>query len=190
MKNHPIWLDDISILLKDITDFWPDPKKHINQQINATVRYIMYCSIIVSYLRKSPMFLVVGALLSVLITAIMSNCKGFDRTEILMFIAGKSKPKPKPKDTCKKPTVNNPVMNSIPYEEPLPKCEKVEEEDVIQAFDPITDPNDPFNRRNNSYHSFYNVPDQSFSNFGSFLSQDADLKTNTYYSKGIGSFIN
>lgn len=187
--KEPLWIDDISVLFRNITEFWPDPNKSINKQINAMVRYIFICTGIIAYIRKSPIVIIIGILLAILVTTVMSNCNGYSFKQIFLFITGKSKQTKKVEhkkqintESCKQ----NPMQNNIPFSEKNEACN----DNTIEHFEPITDPNDKWNRRNNSYHNFYNIPEQNMDTFGSFLTEDADFKTNTYYSSGIGSFIN
>ena len=92
--DHVLWTDDFRILIKHVSEFWPDNTYTVNRKINASVRYIIYSSILLSYLYKNTNFIVIGIVLSLCITFILKNCtSSYDPKSIFIKLYKTANPK-------------------------------------------------------------------------------------------------
>lgn len=176
--EHVLWIDDFRILIKHLNEFWPDNSYTINRKINSAVRYVMYSSILLSYLYKNPSFIIVGIILSICITFILKNCtSNYDpKKTFLKFYKNindqKTHIEKEENKTCKKQTIDNPAMNNIPFDKSYTKpCDNIENS-VNMPFDSY---------ENNEYDNLYTIPKQDFKDYQNFLTENVkNMKSNSY----------
>lgn len=176
--DHVLWTDDFRILIKHMTEFWPDNKYSSNRKINSSVRYILYSSLLLTYLYKNLNFLVVGIILSLCITFILKNCSSsYDPKQLFIKLykselGSVNKPKKEKAKECKPQTLNNPAMNNIPFDKSYTKpCDNIEKS-VNMPFDAY---------ENNEYDNLYTIPTQNFEDYKNFITEDVqNMKGNNY----------
>jgi|TARA_B110000046_G_C12891915_1_gene354765 hypothetical protein len=137
----PIWIDNVSILLRKdrLHEFVPSKLYHVNENINAICRFCLYSGLILSIYKKDPMCMLISIYLTLLIGKIgqikmkESQYKSVQPAHNEPFIN-----KMVQKD-CTKPTINNPFANvtyndySNPERPPACPSEEVKEE-IDNAF--------------------------------------------------------
>lgn len=110
------WLDDIRALLRSdrLSEFIPNSKHNVNEQLNALTRFFLYLGILVAFYRKSVKpFLFVSALPIACIAYYFLQGMASDHEHDSESFESLSK---RPQRPAKRmhPTANNPYMNPDP----------------------------------------------------------------------------
>lgn len=100
MITDVYWTDDVTQLWKHPLDFFPIHASR-ERRLNATTRLIIYASIIIAVLRKSLLPIIAGVALSVIAAVVFWRRKNRD-----VYILKNKRP------VCRKPTIDNPLMNT------------------------------------------------------------------------------
>lgn len=203
-QKSELWLHDFGSLFKNMGEFWPSQSYDNNRQINAIVRYILYASILFSYLYSTSKFLLIGISMALVITFMIKNCQGYSMKEVMINLHNEHKrqeavskwnDRPMSESVKRKPKfqldeVNNPHKNPIPPDTGVVNdtlhetdTDFVKEKhfsayDNIGDFSPIQD--DPLNRYG-SMQNFYTIPKKDHEQYKDFMYGDMSMKTNNYY---------
>lgn len=187
MSNNDIfWIDNIMILFdnKELTSFLPSNNMTLNQKLNSIVRFCLYLSILLIFLKRNYLYFYIF-IFSLFITYFIyyfENEKKNDdnkyENENIFFIEKNNNPiankfvKKNKKKKCIKPTYNNPFMNyniltDKTNREPACKSynnyeiqEKIEDDFNVNLYKNI---GDVFNK-NNSQREYYTMPVTQSSN--------------------------
>jgi hypothetical protein len=100
MSDERPWTDDLRILWQHPLDFYP-VKETWQGRMNALTRLVVYASILISLFKKSIFPLIVGLVLTVLVAVVFWRKQ---RREV--YITERTSP------SCRKPTRDNPMMNT------------------------------------------------------------------------------
>ena len=159
-----LWTEDLTVLFKNMDRFWPSDSSSDVDRINSIMRYVLYCSIILSIYYKNPLIIVLGFICMITITKILQyrykNCS---------------------KDKKIYKCSNN--ENKLPFDS---HYEDDENDEHITNESCHTITNDPLNTKRLE-KTFYKVPQQDTSKFQKFMFSDMSKKTNDYY-KGYGGY--
>lgn len=165
-----LWIDDITVLFRNLDKFWPNKKSTRNAQINSLCRYIVYISITFSLYYKNPLFLLIGFTSMIIITKVYpkevssKEWKNYNKQFDFKTCDTNENSLPFDNKQCKNPNidVNNRNCNVIS--------------------------NDPLNHKKLE-KTFYKVPEYDTTKFQNFMFNDMSKKTNDYY-KGYGGYGN
>ena len=108
------WYDDIRVLIdfKYLNQFWPSNSQNVSERFNSFSRLIIYIGILLSLNRKnlSPFLVSIFILFCLaLITKYTNKKKKNIPTKLIK------------KNICRLPTVQNPLMNRLPFDSPFKK---------------------------------------------------------------------
>lgn len=115
-RKERFWLDDPVTFATNVdyaTKFIPDKNMNLAEQLNATMRFALYFSIIVYIVRQDYrvfFFVIFVAFVTIVINNVDRNSKN-KRTQILEKL---DLTHDRQHGLCIKPTKNNPFMNVIP----------------------------------------------------------------------------
>jgi hypothetical protein len=157
-----VWYDDVGVLARRWSEFFPSPEHTHAERVNALVRLVAYATLATFVYNRSPRTLVMGAGIIALVSFVFS--RGAQGTETF--------PKPSAtlttlseNATCTPPTKNNPFANVLltdlgAAKERPPACQYDSVKDSITTFF-----NDGLFRnaadvygRENSQRQFYTMP--------------------------------
>lgn len=173
MKHTPFWYDDINVLTKRADQFWITPYMTIEEKLNAMSRFIIYASVLLTFSKKDTDFLMYGAVCLLLI--VMMWKRGAPKEIKKLLLPRHNFPTKtqfiKEKETCTKPTGNNPFGNVLmneynenTYRPPACPYDEVKNDINTKFFDNIVrEPYDVFNKRHNQRH-FYTTANTQIPN--------------------------
>lgn len=115
-KKERFWLDDPIQFVTDIDHairFIPDRNMSLEEQLNATMRFVLYFSVVVYIVRQDYrvfFFVIFAAFISIIIYNYNRNVQN-KRSQILEKLELRDE---RGKGLCVKPSKNNPFMNVVP----------------------------------------------------------------------------
>ena len=163
MKRTPFWYEDVNILTKRLEQFWATPEMTIEEKLNAMSRFVIYASFLLTFAKKDTDYLMYGFVCLVLIGFMWKRGAPAEIKKLL--IPRHNFPKKtqfiKEKETCTKPTSDNPFGNVLmneyngSYRPPACPYDEVKEQINDKFFDNIVrEPYDVYNKRHNQRHFF------------------------------------
>ena len=169
MERDPVWYDDVSILFKRWSQFFPRASMSASERTNASVRLIVYVTVALYLYNRDGRGLLLG-FVAAAIVSILHPRHGIDSIDSYTDPSVVSVP-------CKKSTPENPFGNFLLTDNPddPPGCDSETQQDLIR---------ENFNRnlyrntedlweRQNSQRQFYTMPTAKVPDtkaFGEFLS--------------------
>lgn len=172
IDHDPIWIENINILFKQnrLTHFIPNEKMHMNEKLNALVRFSIYLAVIL-YLYNFNYLNLYIPIVTFIITYVIYNLKNnktehvdslndYDSAETIKKEIYK---KYKRKQNCRKPTKDNPFMNWLITDKVNKNACNIDTPEIKQQVD------DYFNKdlyqnigdvyqNNNSQRQYYTAP--------------------------------
>jgi len=94
-----LWYNNISVLFKDMNQFFPSNNLSENEKVNAIARLSIYYAIIIIVTGKDQTYLSISVVL-LIVSYMLGNTENFESTQ-----------HKKENEKCYKPTVENPFMN-------------------------------------------------------------------------------
>ena len=157
MQRDPIWYDDIGVLSRKWTDFFPRASMSTEERTNAFVRLILYVTLGVYVYNRDARGIVFGAVL----VAIVS---GLHRQTIEPFAPALPtvSSNQQQQHPCKKSTPENPFANYLLTDNPddPPACPYDDHKDLIRENfnrNLFRNPEDLFEKQN-SQRQFFSMP--------------------------------
>ena len=162
IQCDPFWVSDPMLLLRidRLIEFYPSLDMCGNERVNAITRFILYCGICISFVKKNlkPMTLSLAIISTI---AFLYHPKS-DKKMLEIYFENKQ--------SCTQPTDNNPFMNILPFDAQfknkvnLPPCE------YSEKFEKKFQNKNDFYRVNDG-KTFNNVPSQSQGDYLHYLYQ-------------------
>lgn len=157
MSGDKIWYEDVAVLPRRWTEFFPAIDQSSAERVNALVRLIFYASLAVFAYNRQPRTLVFGAAVIAMVSfAFGSRQESFPtKPSAPLVAAGNAK--------CLKPTKDNPFANTLLTDlgknrEPACQYDSVKD-DIRKNFNEglFTNSLDVYEREN-SQRQFYTMP--------------------------------
>jgi hypothetical protein len=124
MGDEPRWTDDISVLWRNPTQFFPvQPTR--NMTLNSTTRFLLYAGVALSVFHRSATPMIVSIILSILLSMVYWRQ---EERELAVELVRKQ--------GCRKPSRENPFMNAAVHEfgTPTVPCDENVDSEVSDAL--------------------------------------------------------
>jgi hypothetical protein len=194
-QGEAFWKEDPKILFEEkyITKFFPKQGTTLVEKLNASMRLIIYSSLLICLYTKKINYLVLPILFGIITIYVHENpqmfekylgsiVEGFDQNYVA-FTGPPKILKDSKQPECIKPTLNNPFMNPIVTESSTlrdtPACDILDpeiKEDVNNKFknNLFRDTSDLFGKLS-SQRQFYTIPDNDTITFANWLYRNDEI---------------
>ena len=170
-----LWCDNVKLLFHEqrLLEFFPNKQMHINEQINAISRFVIYAGILLAMHKRDPFVLVAAAGLVLVLAGIVKH------KDIPSWSSGIQPAHTFPKECmktkkhCTKPTTDNPFANVLVTDErnrpSACSADEVFKEINDSFFDGFDqDPFDIFNKKHSQRQFFSTASTQIPNEQGAF----------------------